>query len=139
MRAMPHGHDVAAFALLACGVALAAPAHAYRYTISPPIAKGETPPVAAAPLRKEEARTKRELEALYTTHIIVEGQPDPDRRMPAPRTVEQKFADALNAGNPEVSGGTIRHGMYYDGFVYWGRDPLSFLYNNIKGGILDAQ
>jgi hypothetical protein len=139
MRAMPHRPDVAALALLACGVALAAPAHAYRYTISKPIEKGETPPVAAAPLRKEEARAKQELAQIETVRIIVEGHRDPDRRMPPPRSVEQKFTEALNEGNPEVSGGWIRHGMYYDGFVYWGRDPLSFIYNNLRGGILDVR
>jgi hypothetical protein len=130
---------MATLAVLACGVALAGPAHAYRYTISPPVQKGETPPVAAAPLRKEEAKAKQELAQLDTVRIIVEGRADPDKRMPPPRSVEQKFAEALNEGNPEVSGGWIRHGMYYDGLMYWGRDPLSFLYNNIKGGILDAQ
>ena len=138
MRAMPH-RPVATLALLACGVALAGPAAAYRYTISPPVQKGETPPVAAAPLRKDEAKAREELAHLDTIRIIVEGHRDPDRRMPPPRSVEQKFTEALNEGNPEVSGGSIRHGMYYDGLVYWGRDPLSFLYNNIRGGILDSQ
>ena len=138
MRAMLHG-TTATLALLACGAALCGPAHAYRYTISPPIEKGETPPVAAAPLRKEEARARQELAKIETVHIIVEGHGDADRRMPPARSVEQKFTDALNEGNPQVSGGWIRHGMYYDGLVYWGRDPLSFIYNNIRGGILDAR
>lgn len=123
--------------LLACA-AFTAPAHAYRYTISPPVTKGETPAVAAAPLRKEEARTREEYAKLAEERIIVEGHRDPDARMPPPRSVEQKFAEALNEGNPEVAGGKIRHGMFYDGLFYYGRDPLSFVYNNVRGGILDA-
>jgi hypothetical protein len=138
MPAMPASSRLTRLALLAC-LAAPAPAGAYRYTIAAPVEKGETPPVAAAPLRKQEAVARAELAKLAEDHIIVEGRRDPDQRMPPPRTVEQKFADALNAGNPEVPGGWIRHGMYYDGVVYWGRDPLSFIYNNIKGTILDAQ
>jgi len=60
--------------LVACGITLAGTAHAYRYTISPPIAKGETPPVAAAPLRKEEARVKEETAKVYSERIFVEGR-----------------------------------------------------------------
>jgi hypothetical protein len=122
---------------LACGVTLAGSAHAYRYTISPPIAKGETPPVAATPLRKEEARIKEETAKVYSERIYVEGRGDPDKRMPAPRSVEQKFAEALNEGNPEVAGGWIRHGTFYDGVFYWGYDPLSFVYYNVKNRLLD--
>lgn len=121
----------------ACGIALAGSAHAYRYTISPPIAKGETPPVAAAPLRKEEARVKEETAKVYSERIFVEGRADPDKRMPPPRSVEQKFSDALNEGNPEVAGGWIRHGTFYDGMFYWGNDPLSFVYLNVKNRLLD--
>jgi hypothetical protein len=130
-----------ALGLLACGLAVAGPVHAYRYTISPPVTKGETPPVAAAPLRKDEAQARDEIARLQaqTLRITVEGQRDGDQRMPAPRSVEQKFADALNEGNPEVAGGWIRHGMYYDGVFYWGRDPLSFIYNNVRGSILDTR
>jgi hypothetical protein len=122
---------------LACGVTLAGSAHAYRYTISPPIAKGETPPVAATPLRKEEARIKEETAKVYSERIYVEGRGDPDKRMPPPRSVEQKFAEALNEGNPEVAGGWIRHGTFYDGVFYWGHDPLSFVYYNVKNRLLD--
>jgi len=123
--------------LVACGIALAGSAHAYRYTISPPIAKGETPPVAATPLRKEEARVKEETAKVYSERIFVEGRANPDKRMPPPRSVEQKFADALNEGNPEVAGGWMRHGTFYDGVFYWGSDPLSFVYLNVKNRLLD--
>jgi hypothetical protein len=74
---------------------------------------------------------------VYAERIYVEGRSDPDRRMPAPRSVEQKFADALNEGNPEVAGGQMRHGVFYDGYVYWGSDPLSFVYYNIANRLKD--
>ena len=45
------------------------------------------------------------------------------------------FAAALNRGNPEVPGGKIRHGAFYDGFVYWGNDPTSFLWLNTIDGL----
>ena len=131
------GRGLAGPFCIACGVMLAGGAHAYRYTISPPIAKGETPPVAAAPLRKEEARIKEETARVYSERIYVEGRADPDRRMPPPRSVEQKFAEALNEGNPEVAGGWIRHGTFYDGVFYWGHDPLSFVYYNVVNRLKD--
>ncbi|HSV20823.1 MAG TPA: hypothetical protein VLR71_20590 [Casimicrobiaceae bacterium] len=120
-------------------ILVAANAHAYQYTISPPIVKGDVPPVAATPLRKEEARIKDETAkvAADSIHIYVEGRSDPDRRMPPPRSVEQKFAEALNEGNPEVAGGWIRHGTFYDGVFYWGHDPLSFVYYNVVNRLKD--
>jgi hypothetical protein len=136
MRAML-GRGLAVPMAVACGMMLAGDALAYRYTITPPVEKGQTPAVAATPLRKEEAQIKEETAKVYSEKIFVEGR-DPDRRMPPPRSVEQKFADALNEGNPEVAGGWMRHGMFYDGVFYWGHDPLSFLYYNVKGAMLDA-
>ena len=137
MPAMSHPR-LRATALLACVALLAGPAQAYRYVISPPVEKGQLPPVAAAPLRKEEARVREETARVYSERIIVEGH-DPDRRMPPARSVEQKFSEALNEGNPEVAGGWIRHGTFYDGVFYWGRDPLSFVYYNVRNRMLDAQ
>jgi hypothetical protein len=124
---------------LGTALCLAAPAHAYGYKVSAPVEKGDVPPVAAAPLRKEEARLKEETAKLATEgmHIYVEGRSDPDRRMPPPRSVEQKFAEALNEGNPEVAGGWIRHGTFYDGVFYWGHDPLSFVYYNVVNRLKD--
>jgi hypothetical protein len=138
MRAMPTGRGIAVPIAVACGIMLAGDAAAYRYTITPPVEKGQTPAVAAAPLRKEEAQIRVENAKVYSERIFVEGTRDPDRRMPPPRSVEQKFAEALNEGNPEVAGGWMRHGMFYDGVFYWGRDPLSFVYYNVKGAMLDA-
>jgi len=53
------------------------------------------------------------------------------RLQEVPRAKEQKFAAALNAGNPEVAPGKTRHGMFYDGGVYWAPEPLSFIYYNM--------
>jgi len=55
---------------------------------------------------------------------------------PLPR-LEQRFAATLDAGNPEVAGGKIRHGTYYAHGVYWGWDPLSFLYLNLRYGLFE--
>jgi hypothetical protein len=95
-----------------------------------------TAPVAA-PLRKEEAREQEEFTRLTLERIFVEGLADPESRKPQPQTVEQRFANALNRGNPEVPGGKIRHGAFYDGFVYWGRDPLEFAWLNIVNRLRD--
>jgi hypothetical protein len=105
------------------------------YQISPPIEKGKVP--NAVPMQKDEARAKEEAERLPLTTIYVEGRSDPDRRLPPPKTVEERFADALNAGNPEVAGGWIRHGSYYDGLFYWGNDPFTFIYLNVKNRLAD--
>ena len=36
-----------------------------------------------------------------------------------------------------VAGGKIRHGMFYDGGVYWAPEPLSFIYYNIVNRFKD--
>jgi hypothetical protein len=51
---------------------------------------------------------------------------------PPPRTKEQQFADALNEGNPEMIAGRTYDGYYYDGTLFWGSDPLSFAWRNVK-------
>jgi hypothetical protein len=91
----------------------------------------------AAPLRKEEAREQEEFTRITLERIFVEGLADPDGRKPRPQTVEQRFAGALNRGNPEVAGGKIRYGAFYDGFVYWGSDPLSFVWLNVVNRLRD--
>jgi hypothetical protein len=91
----------------------------------------------AAPLRKEEAREQEEFTRITIERIFVEGLADPESRQPRPQTVEQRFANALNRGNPEVAGGKIRHGTFYDGFVYWGSDPLSFVWLNVVNRLRD--
>ena len=106
----------AAVATLVPAAAQAAP----HWSIDPPVIKGIPSAHEGAPLPKDRA-LEMELEARYPVfRIDVEGRRG--RYGPAlpPRTVEQRFADALNRGNPEVPGGNIRHGAFYDGYVYWG-------------------
>jgi hypothetical protein len=67
----------------------------------------------------------------------VEVFASPDLPADPPPRLEQRFAAALDAGNPEVAGGKIRHGAYYAHGVYWGSDPLSFLYLNLRYGLFD--
>ena len=111
-----------------------------HWSISPPIIK-ETKPAAPgaskdatpAPMRKEEAREKEEFSRLTIQRIFVEGAQE--NRQLSRKYDEQRFAAALNRGNPEVPGGKIRHGAFYDGFVYWGNDPTSFLWLNTIDGL----
>ena len=115
-----------------------------RWSISPPIIK-DTNPAATdasknatpAPLRKDEAREKEEFSRLTIQRIFVEGVHE--NRQLSRRYDEQRFAAALNRGNPEVPGGKIRHGALYDGFVYWGSDPSSFLWLNTINPLRDRQ
>ena len=50
---------------------------------------------------------------------------------------EARFAAQLNRGNPEVNGGKMRHGAFHALGMYWGADPLSFLYYNVRYGLFD--
>lgn len=52
-------------------------------------------------------------------------------------TLEERFASALDRGNPVVAGGKIRHGAYHALGMYWGAEPLSFLYLNLRYGLFD--
>ena len=132
-----HAAFIAALAIFAL-TASAQP----RWSISPPIIK-ESKPTATdasknatpAPMRKEEAREKEEFSRLTIERIFVEG-PAENRRL-SRQYDEQRFAAALNRGNPEVPGGKIRHGAFYDGYVYWGSDPSSFLWLNTINPLRD--
>jgi hypothetical protein len=106
-----------------------------QWSISPPIVREGKPAnddaskrATPTPLLKKEAREKEEFARLTIERIFVEGPADDANRQR--REKEQRFANTLNRGNPEVPGGKIRRGAYYDGFVYWGGDPLSFLWLN---------
>jgi hypothetical protein len=116
-------------------VALAAvPLHATpKWSIARPVPKGKQSPLAAAPLQKEAAEAKQ-LAERYPVHlerIEVEGYRERDVRRGPPRTAEQRFADALNEGSPEMVAGRSYDGYYYDGTLFWGSDPLSFAWKNI--------
>jgi hypothetical protein len=132
-----HALFIAALATLAL-TASAQP----QWSISPPIIK-ESKPAASdasksatpAPMRKDEAREKEEFSRLTIERIFVEGSAE--KRQLARQYDEERFAAALNRGNPEVPGGKIRHGAFYDGFVYWGSDPTSFLWLNTINPLRD--
>src|SRR5262245_14075351 len=103
-------------------VALAAVAGANgepTWQLDPPLSKGQAQP---APRRKEEARFAVELALIPIDRIYVEGRAESEKKE-LPMTKEQRFAAALNAGNPEVASGKIRHGMFYDMGVYWAPEP----------------
>ncbi len=123
---------IAFAAFLAC-----MPCEAYatpRWSIARPVAKGTPSPLAAAPLQKQAAHDK-ELAERYPVHletIEVEGVREREFRREPPRTAEQRFADALNAGSPELIAGRTYDGYYYDGTLFWGSDPLSFAWKNLS-------
>ena len=106
-----------------------------RWHIEKPVTQGQPTPQEDAPLRKDEAAEKA-LEARYPVfRIDVEAHRERTKRPPG--TVEQRFANVLNRGNPEVEGGQIRHGAFYDGLFYWGSDPLSFIWLNVANRLRD--
>ena len=135
-----HAVGHCAVAGIALGALVATARAEPTWTIAPPLVKGQAPdkaaPVQPAPLRKEEARAE-ELSRVTLDTIYVEGRAESDGRKAPPQTKEQRFAATLNAGNPEVNGGKIRHGMFYDGGVYWAPEPLSFIYYNIVNRFKD--
>ena len=127
-----------ALTLAALAIALAVVPFAANATptwgIVKPVPKGKTSPLAGAPLQKEAAHDK-ELAERYPVHvetIEVEGVREPEFRRAPPRSAEQRFADALNEGNPELIAGRTYDGYYYDGTLFWASDPISFAWKNIS-------
>ena len=105
-----------------------------KWSIARPATKGKVSALAPAPLQKEAAHDK-ELAERYPVHvetIEVEGVREQQFRHEPPRTAEQRFADALNAGSPELIAGQTYDGYYYDGTLFWGSDPLSFAWKNLS-------
>lgn len=133
-RPQSGNHALTASALLvAAALAASHACAAPRWSIERPVAKGKQSPLAAAPLQKQAAHDK-ELAERYPVvieRIDVEGVRDPDARPQPPRTAEQRFADRLNEGSPELIAGRTYDGYYYDGTLFWGSDPLSFAWKNI--------
>ncbi len=117
-------------ALFAAPIAHATP----TWAISRPLPEGKQSPLAAAPLQKGAAHDM-ELEERYPIRlerIDVEGFRDRDAR-PMPRlTTEQRFAERLNEGSPELVAGRSYDGYYYDGTLFWASDPLSFAWKNLS-------
>jgi hypothetical protein len=87
-----------------------------------------------APLRRWEADDKalEERHPVVLDRIEVEGTREREFRREPPRTAEQRFADALNEGSPELIAGRSYNGYYYDGTLFWGSDPLSFAWKNVS-------
>ena len=104
-----------------------------KWAISRPLPEGKQSPLAGAPLQKQVAHDKELLERypVRIERIDVEGVRDPDKRREPPRTAEERFADALNQGSPELVAGKSYDGYYYDGTLFWGSDPLSFAWKNV--------
>jgi hypothetical protein len=120
--------------VVAAGVA-ASLAHAEpHWAISRPLPKGKLSPLAATPLQKEAAEKKELAERypVYIERIDVEGFRERDPWRGPPRTAEQRFADTLNQGSPELVAGRTYDGYYYDGTLFWASDPLSFAWKNIS-------
>ncbi|HEY3531793.1 MAG TPA: hypothetical protein VG840_10915 [Casimicrobiaceae bacterium] len=123
----------AACALLAAFVIASAHAEP-RWAIARPVPEGKQSPLAATPLQKRVAEEKELVEKypVYIEHIEVQGFRPRDPFAAPPRTKEQQFADALNEGSPEMIAGRSYDGYYYDGTLFWGSDPLSFAWRNVK-------
>jgi hypothetical protein len=105
------------------------------------VTEGKQSPLAATPLQKRAAYEKEmaafdkllaERNPVPLESITVEGFADPDARREPPRTAEQRFSDVLNEGSPELIAGRNYGGYYYDGTLFWGRDPLSFAWKNVS-------
>ena len=114
-------------ATLAVGVVHAEP----RGGIVRPLPDGKHSPLAATPLQKHVAEEKERIERYPVERIDVEGFREREFRREPPRTAEQRFADALNQGSPELVAGRSYDGYYFDGTLFWASDPISFAYKNI--------
>ena len=124
------GALLVAFAVMPWGAAMADP----RWAIARPLPEGKQSPLAATPLQKRVAEDKAlaERHPVYVERIDVEGFREHDGRREPPRTAEQRFADALNEGSPELVAGKSYDGYYFDGTLFWGSDPLSFAWKNVS-------
>ena len=122
------------YLLVAAAIATHASAASPRWTIEHPVEKGQHWYRAATPLEKDvaEAKAREERNPVVIDRIEVEGLREREFRREAPRTAEQRFADALNEGSPELIAGRTYDGYYYDGTLFWGADPLTFAWKNLK-------
>ena len=127
-------------AMLIC-VAVAPAVAQPKWSISRPVTDGKQSPLAATPLQKRAAYDKEmaafdkllaERNPVQLEKIEVEGISESESRREPPRTAEQRFADVLNEGSPELIAGRTYKGYYYDGTLFWGSDPLSFAWKNVS-------
>ena len=127
---------VGAALLCAAAAAVAEP----KWSISRPVPEGKQSPLSATPLQKRAAYDKEmaafdkllaERNPVQLDRIDVEGITEPEGRREPPRSAEQRFADVLNEGSPELIAGRTYKGYYYDGTLFWGSDPLSFAWKNV--------
>jgi hypothetical protein len=102
-----------------------------RWGIARPLPDGRQSPLAATPLQKRVAEEKEQVDRYPVERIDVEGFSEREFRREPPRTAEQRFADALNQGSPELLAGRSYDGYYFDGTLFWASDPISFAYKNI--------
>jgi len=84
---------------------------------------------------RRDANAGSVLDPVRLPSVDVVGVAEPDDAS-AP-TLESRFAATLVRGNPEVAGGKMRHGAYYAHGMYWGADPLTFLYYNLRYGLAE--
>jgi hypothetical protein len=122
--------------LCTAAVAVAEP----KWSISRPVPEGKPSPLSATPLQKRAAYDKEmaafdkllaERNPVQLDRIDVEGISESEGRREPPRSAEQRFADVLNEGSPELIAGRTYKGYYYDGTLFWGSDPLSFAWKNV--------
>ena len=111
-----------------------------KWSIARPVPDGKQSPLSATPLQKRAAYDKEmaafdkllaERNPVQLDRIDVEGVSEPEVRREPPRSAEQRFADVLNEGSPELIAGRTYKGYYYDGTLFWGSDPLSFAWKNV--------
>ena len=138
----PVGSRIALLLVAALALAVvAAPAGAEpKWSIARPVTDGKQSPLAATPLQKRAAYDKEmaafdkmlaERNPVPLERVDVEGIAEFEGRREPPRTAEQRFADMLNEGSPELIAGRTYKGYYYDGTLFWGSDPLSFAWKNV--------
>jgi hypothetical protein len=138
----PAGSRIALLLLAALTSAVVAtPAGAEpKWSIARPVTDGKQSPLAATPLQKRAAYDKEmaafdkmlaERNPVELERVDVEGVAEYEGRREPPRTAEQRFADMLNEGSPELIAGRTYKGYYYDGTLFWGSDPLSFAWKNV--------
>lgn len=92
-----------------------------------------TPPCAASDAAAAPGNEAGAPVTLPPVDVFGSREPADER----PPTLEERFASALDRGNPIVASGKVRHGAYHALGMYWGRDPLEFLYLNLRYGLFD--